>query len=96
MLRCSIFVLHCSILASVVGSAAGCYAPSPPPGAYSCRAGGACPDGQHCICGQCVEQDDQAACSFRVTAAPAAEARACAAGRAVPIADEHARFPLTI
>lgn len=44
--------------------AAGCYAPSPPSGAYSCGSGGACPDGQHCRCGQCVRADEDAACAF--------------------------------
>jgi hypothetical protein len=49
--------------------AAGCYAPSPPAGAYRCAAAdNSCPSGQHCTCGLCVKSDNQAACSFNLTA----------------------------
>ena len=49
--------------------AIGCYAPSPPAGAYRCStADGSCPSGQHCTCGLCVKSDNQAACSFKLAA----------------------------
>lgn len=68
ILRCSIFALQCSMMAL----ASGCYAPTPPAGAYSCTAGGACPDGQHCTCGQCVAADSEAACVLGAVAMPPA------------------------
>ena len=46
----------------------GCYAPSPPSGAYLCAADGTCPSGQHCVCGLCVNHDGDAACGFSVDA----------------------------
>lgn len=49
--------------------AIGCYNPTPPPGAYRCStADNSCPSGQHCTCGLCVKSDNQAACSFNLTA----------------------------
>lgn len=73
--------------AVVVAAAAGCYAPSPPPGAYRCsEADNSCPSGQHCTCGLCVKSDDQAACAFNVAAS-------------LPqggVVNEHDQFPLTI
>jgi hypothetical protein len=65
--------------------AAGCYAPSPPDGAYLCSTGDqACPSGQHCTCGQCVKNDSSAACGFNVTVSD---------NLAV---DEHEEFPVQI
>jgi hypothetical protein len=48
---------------------AGCYNPAVPSGGYRCsESDQACPTGQHCSCGLCVNQDSEAACSFAVTA----------------------------
>jgi len=48
---------------------AGCYAPNTPSGAYRCSsADSACPSGQHCVCGLCVNQDQDAACGFTLSA----------------------------
>jgi hypothetical protein len=59
-------------IAGIVAACAlvvGCYAPSPPAGAYRCStADSSCPSGQHCTCGLCVKTDNQAACSFSLTA----------------------------
>jgi hypothetical protein len=45
----------------------GCYAPNTPSGAYLCSVvDGACPSGQHCHCGLCVNRDQDAACGFNV------------------------------
>src|SRR6185436_7058697 len=47
----------------------GCYAPATPSGAYRCAvADNACPDGQHCVCGLCVNRDQDSACGFSVEA----------------------------
>jgi hypothetical protein len=67
---------------------AACYSPSPPPGSYRCGAADqACPRGQHCSCGLCVEHEDEAACSFLVAAAAGTDANAV---------EEHAPFALTV
>lgn len=66
---------------------AGCYSPSPPAGAYRCSmADDACPSGQHCTCGLCVKSDDQAACSFTLTATLPASGTV----------GEHEQFPIAI
>jgi hypothetical protein len=66
--------------------AIGCFNPSPPAGAYRCSAAdSACPLGQHCTCGLCVYQDNQAACGFQVATAMASLT-----------VNEHQQFPLTV
>ncbi|MCU1279753.1 MAG: uncharacterized protein JWM53_3299 [bacterium] len=61
MMRPHIFVLALLLV--------GCYSPSPPAGSYRCStADSSCPSGQHCTCGLCVKQDDQAACAFTLAA----------------------------
>ena len=58
-----------AFVGALVAVAAGCYSPSPPAGAYRCSsADSSCPSGQHCTCGLCVKSDNQAACSFNLTA----------------------------
>src|SRR6478609_4645129 len=58
---------HGFVLAGLLVS--GCYSPSPPAGAYRCStADSSCPSGQHCTCGSCVKSDNQAACSFAISA----------------------------
>lgn len=62
----------------------GCYNPNPPPGAYRCSASDrACPSGQHCTCGLCVKNDDQAACGFTVDVSKR-------------VVDEHESFQLDV
>jgi hypothetical protein len=77
------------LLALAALALAGCYAPSPPDGAYLCATGDqACPSGQHCTCGQCVKHDSAAACSFTVsTSAPD--------GQKLDVT-EHQQFALTV
>jgi hypothetical protein len=46
---------------------AACYSPDVPPGGYLCSTSDqACPKGQHCACGLCVDRDNQAACGLSV------------------------------
>jgi hypothetical protein len=64
---------------------AGCYSPTPPSGAYRCStADSACPSGQHCVCGLCVNHDQDAACKFSVDA-----------GKTKSVS-EHESFPVTV
>jgi hypothetical protein len=66
--------------------AAGCYNPSVPTGGYRCSAvDNACPSTQHCSCGLCVNNDNEAACSFSVDI-----------GAAPLTVKEHQQFPVTI
>jgi hypothetical protein len=46
---------------------AACYVPSPPSGSYLCGEEKACPVGQSCTCGLCVNHPGDAACGFDVT-----------------------------
>ena len=50
-------------------SLSGCYKPNAPGGSYLCGVGNACPDGLSCKCGLCVASEDEAACSFEISAA---------------------------
>lgn len=45
---------------------AGCYRPNAPGGSYLCGSADVCPDGLECICGQCVAEEAEAACSFEI------------------------------
>ncbi len=63
---------------------AGCYSPSPKSGAYRCSADGDCPSSQHCVCGLCVNHDQDAACGFSLDATSS------------PMVNEHQTFPVTI
>ena len=63
------FMMRAHHLLLALVAVAGCYKPTPPAGAYRCStADNSCPSGQHCTCGLCVKSDDQAACSFNLTA----------------------------
>lgn len=66
----------------------GCFNPAPLSGAYRCDpSDNGCPPGQHCTCGLCVNQDRDAACSFKVELGPGAATRGVS---------EHEQFPVTI
>ena len=65
--------------------AAACYAPSPPGGSYRCGEEDACPSNLHCKCNQCVSDDRQAACSFRISV-----------DKSPLLVREHAAFPITV
>jgi hypothetical protein len=76
---------RCLVLASLL--VGGCYSPSPPAGSYRCStADNSCPSGQHCTCGLCVKADDQAACSFTLTASLPASGTV----------GEHEQFPISV
>jgi hypothetical protein len=64
---------------------AGC-SPSLPAGSYLCAADHACPSGQHCACGLCVNHDDEAACMLTLDTGSADELTI----------HEHEPFPLTV
>lgn len=68
--------------------AAGCFNPSPPAGSYLCSAvDDACPSGQSCECGLCVNDKTEAACAFRIDTA--------ASGGTLTVA-EHQPFSITV
>ena len=67
----------------------GCYAPSPPDGAYSCGADDGCPSGYHCTCGLCVRKDSSAACSFSFSF------DSVPSGQKLTV-DEHQSFAVTV
>lgn len=78
-------MLRCKIILALTAALAGCYAPSPPGGAYRCGPEGDCPSGQHCTCGLCVNQDAQAACGLTIDVSQAPD----------PV-EEHAGFTITL
>src|SRR5581483_1399249 len=78
-------MLRCTLIAAIC--LGGCYSPSPPAGAYLCGPDDACPSGQHCKCGQCVNQDSQAACSFDISFPGVTGA---------PLVAEHQKFPVAL
>ena len=100
VLRSSNIVVRCSMIVflSSVGALAGCYSPNTASGAYLCDATGTCPTGQHCICGQCVNSDTEAACAFAVTVAPPACTDWPPAESNPPknCVHEHQPFPVTV
>jgi len=87
VLRSHNIVLRARNLLAACVLAAACYSPSPPAGAYQCSTvDKSCPSGQHCTCGLCVKSDDQAACSFTLTATLPASGTV----------GEHEQFPMTL
>jgi hypothetical protein len=74
-------------IVAILSVVAGCYSPSPPAGSYRCStADSSCPSGQHCTCGLCVKSDNQAACSFTLTASLPASGNV----------GEHEQFPIAV